>query len=82
MKTVENYGTHFGWALRRGRTPAEKMWRQNPEQARVKTTTENEKDTVKVCVSSLSFHGGLFLSAYHKAVDSFFKLSFSFLDDY
>ena len=50
------------------------------EQARVKTTTENEKDNIKVCSLSLSLDV-LFLYLA-KGVDSFFIFCFSLLDDY
>ena len=52
--------------------------KQNPEQAHMKTTTENEKGNIKVCVSFLSPHNHLFLSVYLKRLTHFLYSVFSF----
>ena len=51
------------------------------KQACVRTTIENQKGNIMVSVCSFSSHDGLFLSTYHKAVDSFSILCYSLLDE-
>ena len=43
----------------------------DPVQVRVRTTIENEKDNIKVCVCSLLSHNGFFLFSYLKNVELF-----------
>ena len=49
-RRVESYDTHFCWAPRRIPTPALEMLWRNIEHARLRTTTENEKDNTNFCV--------------------------------
>ena len=58
------------------------LQRKKLEQTLARTTTENEKDSINVCVCYLISYDSLFLSAYHKAVDSLFMLCFSPFDYY
>ena len=54
------------------------------KQARARTTIENKKDNIKVCVCSLSlslFSRRFIFLCLSKVVDSFYILSFSLFDD-
>ena len=43
VKTVENHGTHFGRAPRKGFTPAAKLWRRNGQASMYKNNNRKRE---------------------------------------
>ena len=81
-KTAENYGAHFEWAPAKGSHTYHKTVKMESASQRVLELQQKTRKIIKgLCLLSL-FSRGFNSSSLSKAVNSFFILCLSLLDDY